>query len=269
MRVILTVMLCVAAFFCRAQTVHTPIAAVYTGLGAYSTAHTNTFSFTRNQAAIANTKNISLGVYGEKRFMLQNLGLYQFAAIVPTTSGNFGLKGGYFGGPDYNEAQIGLAYGRNLGSKVSVGAQFNYNSFRINTYGNASSVNFEAGAIFHVTPQLHTGIHAYNPLGSKLGKNEEERLPSIYTFGLGYEPSEALLISAEIRKTEDLPIDVNAGLQYIIDKKIIANAGISSGTSTFYFGAGIVLKDFQIDAVATVHPQLGITPGIMLLFNGK
>jgi hypothetical protein len=271
LRLILTFVFCGAAFLSRAQTVHAPIASVYTGLGAYSAAHTNTFSFTANQAALANAKNISFGVYGEKRFMLQNLGMYQFAAIVPTSSGNFGLKGGYFGGPDYNEAQVGLAYGRDLGSKVSIGAQFNYNAFRINTYGNAASINFEGGLIFHVTSQLHAGFHAYNPIGSKLIKNEDEKLPAIYSMGLGYEPSEALLLSAEIKKTENLPVDVHAGIQYIIDKKIVANAGVSSASSTYYFGAGIVLKDFQIDAVATVHPQLGITPGIMLLFhaNGK
>ncbi len=262
-------MLCGAAFLGNAQTVHQPVAAIYPGLGAYSAAHTNTFSFTSNQAALATAKKISVGVYGEKRFMLQNLGFYQLAAIVPTSSGNFGLKGGYFGGPEYNEAQVGIAYGRDLGSKMSVGAQFNYNSFSTASYGNASSINFEVGAIFHVTNQLHAGFHAYNPVGSKLIKNAEEKLPAIYTIGVGYEPSEALLLSGEIKKTEDLPIDVRAGVQYIIDKKIVASAGISSGSSTYYFGAGVVLKDFQIDAIATVHPQLGITPGIMLLFNVK
>jgi hypothetical protein len=262
-------MFCATAFWSNAQTVHTPIAALYPGLGAYSVSHTNAFSFTNNQAAIASSKHIAFGVYGEKRFMLQNLGFYQLAAIVPTSSGNFGLKGGYFGGPDYNEAQIGLAYGRNLGTKVSIGAQFNYHSFRVNTYGNSSSINFETGAIFHVSDQLHAGFHVYNPLSSKLSKNEDEKLPAIYTIGVGYEPSEALLLSAEIKKTEDLPVDVHAGIQYVIDKKIVASAGLSSASSSYYFGAGIVLKDFQIDAIATVHPQLGITPGVMLLFNVK
>jgi hypothetical protein len=196
------------------------------------------------------------------------LGLYQLAAIVPTSSGNFGVKGGYFGSPDYNEAQIGLAYGRNLGSKVSLGAQFNYNSFQVAGYGNANSINFEVGTIFHISNQLQAGFHVYNPLGTKLNKNEEEKLPAIYSMGIGYEPSEALLISTEIKKTEDQPVDVRAALQYTIDKKIIAAAGFTSASSAYYFGAGIVLNGFRLDAVATVHPQLGITPGIMLLFNG-
>ena len=269
MRFFLTLLICGAAFFGKAQTVHQPIANTYTGLGAYSRSHTTAFSFTNNQAAITSAKHLSFGAYGEQRFMLKNLGLYQLAAIIPTSSGNFGLKGGYFGGPEYNEAQVGLAYGRDLGSKMSIGAQFNYNSFSVPGYGNASSINFEAGLMFHVTEQLHAGFHTYNPLGSKLIKNEEEKLPAIYAIGVGYEPSEALLLSAEIKKTENLPVDVNAGIQYIIDKKVVANAGISSASSAYYFGLGLLLKDFRVDAVATVHPQLGITPGIMLLFNGK
>jgi hypothetical protein len=54
-------------FFINGQTVRRPVAAVYTGLGAYSINHVDVFSFSNNQASLAQMKNASAGVYGERR----------------------------------------------------------------------------------------------------------------------------------------------------------------------------------------------------------
>jgi hypothetical protein len=249
------------------QTVRRPVAALYTGLGAYSINHVDVFSFTSNQASLVQTKNASAGVYGEKRFMLDELSLYQFAIAMPTKSGNFGVKAGYFGFSDYNESQIGLAYGRKLGDKVDVGVQFNYNAIRVSSYGNSSAINFEIGTILHLTEKLHAGIHAYNPVGGKFGKNQEEKLASIYTVGLGYDASEKFFVSAEIEKEENQPVNVNAGMQYKFLPQLMARAGIATNTSNVYAGIGLYLKSFRLDVVASYHPQLGVTPGLLLLYS--
>jgi hypothetical protein len=252
-----------------AQTVRRPVAAVYTGLGAYSTDHTDVFSFTNNQASLAQMKNASAGVYGEKRFMLDELSLYQLAIAVPTNSGNFGVKAGYFGFSDYNESQMGLAYARKLGSKIDVGVQFNYNSIQVNGYGNSSAINFEIGTVFHLTDKLNAGIHAYNPVGGKFGKNAEEKLASVYTVGLGYEASEKFFVSTEIEKEENQPVNVNAGMQYKFLPQLLARVGITTNTSNVYAGVGLFLKTFRLDVVASYHPQLGVTPGLLLLYDFK
>jgi hypothetical protein len=249
------------------QTVRRPVAALYTGLGAYSIDHADVFSFTSNQASLAQVKHASAGVYGERRFLLDELALYQLAIAVPTKSGNFEVKAGYYGFSDYNESQMGLAYGRKLGSKVDVGVQFNYNAIRISSYGNSSAINFEIGTVLHLTDKLHAGVHAYNPVGGKFGKNQEEKLASVYTAGLGYEASEKFFVSAEIEKEESQPVNVNAGMQYKFLPQLMARVGIATNTSNVYAGVGLSLKSFRLDVVAGYHPQLGITPGLMLLYN--
>ena len=254
-------------FIIDGQTVRRPVAAVYTGLGAYSINHTDVFSFTNNQASLAQMKNASAGVYGERRFMLDELSLYQLAIAVPTNSGNFGIKAGYFGFSDYNESQMGLAYARKLGSKMDVGVQFNYNGIQVSGYGNSSAINFEIGMIFHLTDKLNAGIHAYNPVGGKYGKNSEEKLASIYTVGLGYEASDKFFVSAEIEKEENQPVNINAGMQYKFLPQLMARAGIATNTSNVYAGVGLFLRTFRLDVVASYHPQLGITPGLMLVYN--
>jgi hypothetical protein len=267
-RVVVAVFFCISVCgFC--QTVHDPVSAGYIGLGAYSNDHLDVFSFHTNQAALAKLKLISAGIYGEKRFLLNALGLYDVAATIPTSSGNFGLDLRYYGFSDYNESQVGLAYGRSLVSKVDIGIQFNYYNVRIAGYGNASSVNFEIGTIFHLTDKLNAGLHAYNPVGGSLGKNGEEKLASVYTAGLGYDASEKFFMIIEIEKEEDKPVNVNVGIQYNFLPQLLTRFGISTATSLLYFGIGFGFKSTRFDVTASYHPQLGITPGILLLFNAR
>jgi hypothetical protein len=263
----LLVFLLLIAINSDSQTLRRPVAAGYTGFGAYSLNHVDVFSFTSNQASLAQLKNISAGVYGERRFLLSELNNYTAVTGIPTASGNFGVKVNYSGFSDYNEMQLGLAYGRKLGKKVDIGAQFNYQGIRIAGYGNASAISFELGTILHVTDRLHAGIHVNNPVGGKFGKDQQEKLSSVYSFGLGYDASEKFLVSAEIEKEEDQPVNVNAGMQYKFLPQLLARMGISSATSTGWLGLGLTLKSFRIDVTAAYHPQLGITPGILFLFN--
>ncbi len=86
--------------------------------------------------------------------------------------------------------------------KVDVGVQFNYYSYKIPSYNNASAVNFEIGAIVHLTDQLNAGIHTYNPVGGKLGKTGDEKLASSYSLGFGYDASKNFCVSTEIVKEE-------------------------------------------------------------------
>jgi hypothetical protein len=250
----------------KAQQTPNPIGARYLGLGAYSNNFVDAFSALTNQAALAKIKNASAGVYGERRFALDALNQYTAVFVLPTSSGNFGLKADYFGSTAFNESQIGLAYGRSLGTKLDIGIKFNYNSYSVAGYGSAGAVNFELGAIAHLNEQFHAGVHVYNPMRAKLGKTDET-LNSIYKFGLGYEASDKLFVSAEAVKEEDRPVSIHAGFQYNFVKQFFLRAGINSSTDNYYAGVSTQLKTFRIDVATSYHPQLGWTPGILLLFD--
>ena len=250
-----------------AQTIRRPVASGYIGLGAYSTAHTDAFSFISNQASLVQIKKITGGIYGERRFMLTELSLYNAVVALPTHSGIFGLKTGYYGFSDYNETQAGLAYGRSLSNKIDIGVQFNYYGIKAAGYGSAAAISFEAGVIMHLTDKLNAGVHVFNPVGGKFGKNADEKLPFVYTAGLGYDASGKFFISVEVEKEEDQPVNVNAGIQYKFLPQLLARAGISTATSNMWMGIGVCIKSLRIDVTAGYHPQLGITPGLLLLFN--
>lgn len=251
----------------QAQVLRRPMAAAYTGLGAYSTHHVDVFSLAANQASLAQLQQGAVGIFGERRFMQTELSNYTAIAALLTRSGNFGLKANYAGFSDYHESQIGLAYARKLGTKIDIGAQFNYNGIQIAGYGNATALSFELGAILHLTDKLHSGIQISNPVGGKYGKNKDEKLSSLYTFGIGYDASEKLLVSAEVQKEEDQPVNVNTGVQYRFLPQFMARVGVATSTSSLWAGVGFKLKSFRIDITSGYHPQLGFTPGVLLLFQ--
>ncbi len=251
----------------NAQTVRLPISASYLSIGVYSISHADVLSANSNQAALAQLKNVSAGVFSERRFLLQDMSLYRASVAIPTNTGTFAINTGYFGGSEYNESQMSLAYGRKLGNKVDVGVQFNYNNFQIAGYGNAAAINFEVGTILHLSEKLHAGFHAANPVGGKIGKNEDEKLASVFKTGFGYEASEKLLVSAEIIKEEDQPVNLAAGLQYKLLPQLMVRAGISTASSSGFVGIGLNLNNFRIDLTSSFHQQLGISPGLLILFN--
>lgn len=257
------------AAFTYSQTTRTSVAASYAGFSAYSHTQADVFSFVANQASLAQQKNIAAGVYGERRFMLKEMSSYSALVVVPTSTGNLGLQTNYTGFNHYNETKIGLAYARHLGTKLDIGAQFNYQAIKIPVYGNASAISFEIGTILHITEKFNAGIHINNPVGGKFGKDQQEKLPSIYTAGFGYDVSEKVLISCEIVKEEQQPVTVNAGIQYNLLPQVFARAGIASATSSMWFGIGLLLKSFRVDVTSSYHPQLGITPGLLFVFNFK
>ena len=94
------------------------MAASYIGMGAYSIHHKDVFSFSSNQAALAQITTPAFGVYGENRFLLDETNMYSAVVALPTEHGNFGFQADYFGYNNFNESQLGIAYARNLGAAM-------------------------------------------------------------------------------------------------------------------------------------------------------
>ena len=268
-KILLLALLIINAIQLPAQSLRYSLAQPYISLSAYSSKQNDPLSFTGNQAALARVKSAGIGVFGERRFMLSETSVYTLGASLPTRLGNFGIQLNYAGFKNFNENKIGLAYARRLGKLVDIGVQFNYYGYRIPSYGNASTINFEIGAMLHLTDRLNAGIHVYNPVGGKLGKNSDEKLAASYKFGLGYDASDRFFISSEIIKEEDKAVNVIAGLQYHFAKQFFVKAGFISESTTAYAGAGVAWKNLRVDISSGYHPQLGFSPGLLLIINFK
>lgn len=251
---------------CLSQSFRQPLSAGYIGLSAYSTRQADALSFINNQAALAQVKDITAGVYGERRFLLAATSLYAAAVAVPTANGNFGVAVHYSGFKNFNESQAGLAYARSVGKKLNVGIQFNYYNYNVPSYINSSVINVEIGTVFHLTDKLNLGLHVYNPVGGKFSKTDE-KLNSAVTVGAGYDVNDHFFIGTEIVKQENFPVNINTGVQYQFMKQFFARVGVATATSAGYAGFGVGWNNFRLDVTGNYHPQLGLSPGLLLIIN--
>jgi hypothetical protein len=122
-------------------------------IGAYGSLHPNALHSAANQAALGAVKTAAAALYGEKRFLLQELALYHFALAQPAGAGAFGLQAVFAGNSDYSTSKVGVAYGMPLSPKVAIGVQFDYLAHRIRGYGNAAQVAAEGGC-WYTSPNL-------------------------------------------------------------------------------------------------------------------
>ncbi len=247
-----------------AQTFHGPVS--YAGMtsGAYAGSQCDAFSFTGNQGVLAVTKHLSAAVYGEQRFMLQGNRYCAAAITMPLKTSGIGMVMDYGGNRNYNESSIGFAYGKKLGPALDVGLQFNYYMIHIAGYGNASVINVAGGLLLHFSEKLYGGIQVTNPMPGSFSKRREEKLKRVYKMGLGYESSDLFFVSGNIVKEEDRTVNVELVARYHFMDRFFLQTGFVSGNAVLVFSVGTTVKKFRLFVTVSNHPQLGITPGILL-----
>jgi hypothetical protein len=235
-------------------------------LGVYSSAPQHPLQVAANQAVLGHVKTFALAVYGENRFRLRELASYQLALAQPVGAGAFALQIAYAGNVDYNTSKVGIAYGRSLRKDITIGVQFNYWNQRIQGYGSAAQVTVEGGMLVRLSDAFHAGLQVCNPFGVAFQKWDRKQ-PAVYTLGAAYQPAPQVALTAELVKSTALPLAVQAGLEYHFTQKLWALAGINSSTAAFFIAAGFEFSDFRITIAGAIHPQLGLTPGLLLSYN--
>ena len=98
-------------------------------MGGTSVAACEFWSAGNNQAGMAWLKAPGIGISFENRFLIKELLIEQFGAVIPCRSGTFGLLVNSTGNNQYSEIKAGLSFARKFGKFLSVGIQLDY--FRI------------------------------------------------------------------------------------------------------------------------------------------
>lgn len=258
------------AFFlcwqCAAQSGTPPVAGARgLAMANASVAFSDINSIFSNQAGLAYLSNFSATVYGERRFELADLNQFGAGIAYPSSLGTFGLQLGYFGFDLYKEQKIGLAYGRKLMDKLSLGVQFDLINTRIQEYGSKTLLTFEIGLLSPITKELTIGVHLYSPVRVKL--IDEEYLPTLVKVGLAYQASTKVILTTEVEKDIDLNPIVKAGIEYMVHPVLALRLGASSNPGLFSFGIGYNIKDqLQIDLASSYHQSLGFSPGLSVRY---
>ncbi len=233
------------------------------GLANASLTLTDAFSAGNNPAGMAGLESASFGISSMSFYGFSDLTNTWFSGAIPTNSGTFGTSFQYLGDPTFNQAKLGLAYGRKLGENVRIGVQFDYCQTRVNEVGTGNAFTFDAGIQFEPIEGLTTAARLFNPVRAAAGEGfAEERLPTLFAIGAAYEPSEGMLLLAEAEQSLDNELNIKMGIEVPLVEELVLRGGYMSLPSMFTFGAGVRLKVLHINLAGQFHQQLGISPSL-------
>lgn len=240
------------------------------GMGFTGVSYSDLWSATHNQAGLAFLDKPAFGLFYEERFVVKELGLKAGVFALPTKSGVFAIDLMQFGYSKYNESKVGLAYAKQLGKRFSVGIQLDYlNTYFSEEYGNKGTAIAELGFLSQPIDNLFIGAHIYNISRSKIAAYNDERIPTLLTFGLSYSFSEKVLCSVEAEKDIDYKTIYKVGVEYHFMENLFLRAGVTSNPNEMCFGLGYVFKRIKADVSFTNHQILGLTPHVGFSYSFK
>jgi len=216
------------------------------------------------QAGLVEVNKFSLQVSSEQRFTLSDLSLVSAALAVRTSKNSVvGLFLSSYGLEEYKEHKIGLSYATQIASKISLGAQWSWNTLRINEYGRTGFIGIDLGIITEVTEQFSVGIHVANPVPVNVVENEKSA--RLVNLGIRYKVSEKVNLLTDLRHLSDIGNSVHFGIDYQLIEILNLRAGIDTAAASFHFGLAVSLSEHgKVEAAFSNHQYLGITPGLSL-----
>ena len=276
MRKLLIVTLTAATISAQAGGDHLPMGARFAGMGNSGLALVDLWSVRLNPAGLAGLEKPMAGLFYQQHYFASELANQGLAVAIPLGKGTIALGADRFGYDLYNESRYSLAYAMRFGDGLRAAVQMDYLGVRLGgNYGNTSAVAAEFGVQAKLVEGLWIGAHVYNPNRAKLGTltdgavTIDERVPTLLRAGFAYTFSTKLLMTAEVEKDIDRAERARFGIEYTPSKVLFLRTGIATGPVQGHFGAGVHLKQLDIDLAVAMRSQLGLTPMIGLNYRFK
>lgn len=216
------------------------------GLAYASSALADEWSLFNNVGGLAKVDRLSAAFAYEVRPSL--LGTKRVAAVLNTPF-KFGTAGfGFFrfGDDIYSEQMISGGFSNQFGI-ASLGLKVNYIQYRSEGFGvrSAWSVNF--GGIAQITPKISIGAYATNINQPRISSQDNERVPTKLVAGLGFKPTDKILLLTEVEKDIQYEATIKGGFEYTVHKKVFFRTGFNLNPNAGFFGLGFNARRVKID----------------------
>ncbi len=245
-----------------------PTGARFAGIGFAGITLSDLWNVSGNQAGLAGLEHPVAGAYYQQHWLSPDLAMHGLAFALPVKKGCFAVSANAFGNDLYKQSSFGLAYAMNLSDDWRVGVQLDYLNLRLGEdYGSTGAITAEVGVQAKLTEHLWVGAHLYNPNRAKLGGPYDEEVPTVFSAGLGYVFNDQVVLTGEVTKDIDRPEAYHAGIEYRPMQALFLRTGISSGPTKAHFGAGLRIKQLELDMAVVLRSQLGLTPMVNLNYR--
>lgn len=242
----------------------------HAAMGGTNATAQNVFSAHNNPAGMGFVERVGFGLYTDMPYLVKGINNFNLSSVIPVQKvGAFGVDINYRGFSAYNETKAGFSYARKFGEVVSAGLKFDYLRLAIADNGSKNLFAFGVGLQYQPFKVFRIGASVYNPVSMKLENDYKEKLATTFTLGLAYLPSEKLSILIDAEKELDEKIRLKAGIEYAPIKELFLRVGAATNPTLITFGLGTAFKNFKLDASASWHLELGITPQLSLVYNIK
>jgi len=222
----------------------------------------NALGFAANPATLPFLQGVCAGFYMENRFMVSGLHVAEATLGFARRGSGMGMAARYFGNPAYNEWHASLYYAKQLGD-IHLAASFQYNRYSITGYARAQHWHIGLHSLWKLSDKVFSTIQLIDPPFARLA-GDPGAFAAAYHLGLCYEAGEELCLSAALKKTEGLPLQMVAMVQYRFDRRYALRAGLSTAGPQPFFGLGRQWKDFRFEFALTYHTVLGLSPGCLI-----
>lgn len=215
-----------------------------------------------NPGALGYLPRSSAGIFYDNRFLLPDLGTAGLSVAGAFRKfGVFNLAFSRFGGRLFNRNRVSFSYARTFGPYLSAGMSFNYHYlFFADLYGRAHTFTGELGILARPSRDFSIGFHLVNPVRQRIAAFDNERLPALVRFGIGYLWAGKLRTNVDVEKDIDRPFATRLGLEYQPVTQLFIRAGVSTGPVTAAFGVGVRFGPVQLDMASGYHQVLGFSP---------
>lgn len=244
-----------------------PIGARSAGMSNASVVNKDVWATHHNQAGMAFYNNFAIAIHHENKFLIAKHAYKAALLTFPINKGTFGLTYSLFGYSKYNERKIGLSYAHLIHEKLAAAIQLDYLGTYQYEYGKSGTVAVEIGLLSEPVKNLYIGTHIFNPTYAKIDIPDEETVPTIFRFGIGYLFSDLLLINIETEKSTDFPVMYKIGAEYALFEGMFIRAGVSNNPDEYSFGLGYVYKKIKADIAFMSQRDLGFTPHFSVCYE--
>jgi len=231
--------------------------------------HNTPFDILINPATASFFKGFSVGVCSEQKWGLKKMLSANVSTIWATKNGTWAIPIYINKAGSLSNTTPSLLYARKVSSTIGLAMQVGCDIQQIEKYGTQKYIDTKLGIVAHATPQLHVGVSIHNVQfllqKEKLATNK----PLSVSYQIAYEPSKLVVLQMIAQKQQHQDVQLSAGIYYRLHRSLEISMGVNTEGNQFWGSGSFIWKNVQLGVSTTLHPQLGITPGLCLIYNPK
>lgn len=238
-------------------------------LGGASVALSDCWSVFGNQAGLAKITRAEIGGSFQNRFLINELSTRSLVFSFPVQTSVFAFTVSQFGKSTFRQEKFGLAYARQIFSKLNFGVQFNYYQIYLpEDNRSAGSSGIELGAQYLLSRQLILGIHVLNPYQTGITTMSGTFLfPRRINFGTSFQFSDSFSLYSELENDFSSHLIVRTGMEYTVLEKLFLRAGFSGKPYQLSAGLGFQVKKLIFGLASSYNQYLGNSPSVSFQYQ--